>query len=137
MNHTIIVSSSFLLVPAMLTPRWRVEMAIRKPGLSVNVVKRLATVQSQAALHARAAFAEEAESSPAGRAHMSRRIDERLGKELGLAGRYADVPAFQIVNDAHELFHVLRARLIDLEYGPSGEQVKRHPLWPDIDAQKL
>ncbi len=66
---------------------------------------------------------------------MSRRIDDRLGKELGLTGRHADVPAFQIVNDAHDRFLSLTSRLISLEYGPYGDAFKSHPSWPAIDIE--
>lgn len=67
---------------------------------------------------------------------MSRRIDDRPGRELGLAGPYADVPAFQIVNDAHDLFLSLTSRLVSLEYGEMGSAAKRHTLWPMVDAER-
>ena len=66
---------------------------------------------------------------------MSRRIDDRPGKELGLTGRYADIPAFQIINDAHDLFLLLTSRLVSLEYGSDGDVVKSHPLWSAIDME--
>ena len=67
---------------------------------------------------------------------MSRRIDDRLGKELGLTGPNADTPAFQIINDTHDLFLSLTSRLVRLEYGPNGEAFKNHPLWPAIDTER-
>ncbi|WP_197423456.1 hypothetical protein [Sinorhizobium sp. Sb3] len=66
---------------------------------------------------------------------VSRRLDDRLGKELGLTGRYADVPALQIVNDAHDQFLSLTSRLVGLEYGPNGDACKSHPSWPAINIE--
>lgn len=68
---------------------------------------------------------------------MSRRINERPGSELGLIGRHAEVPAFQIVNDAHDLFLTLTSRLVSLEYGSDGKAFRSHPLWPAIDMERL
>jgi hypothetical protein len=67
---------------------------------------------------------------------VSRRIDERPGKELGLTDRHADVPAFQIINDTHDLFLSLMSRLVSLEYGPYDDACKSHPLWPAIDTER-
>ena len=67
---------------------------------------------------------------------MSGRIDDRPGKELGLTGPYADMPAFQIVNDAHDLFLSLTSRLVSLEYGEKGSAAKSHSLWPMVDAER-
>jgi hypothetical protein len=63
------------------------------------------------------------------------RIDDRPGRELGLTGGYADRPAFQIVNDAHELLLALASHLVSLEYGKRGGTAKTHPLWPMVDAE--
>ncbi|APO77134.1 hypothetical protein AM571_PA00250 (plasmid) [Rhizobium etli 8C-3] len=67
---------------------------------------------------------------------MARGIDGRTGQELGLNGEYADRPAFQIVNDAHQSFLLLTGRLISLEYGSFGEAVKNHPAWPQINVKR-
>ena len=67
---------------------------------------------------------------------MSRKIDERSGSELGLIGRHAELPAFQIVNDAHDLFLTLRSRLVSLEFGSNGEAFRSHPRWPAIDMKR-
>jgi hypothetical protein len=64
------------------------------------------------------------------------KIDKRLGKELGLTGLYADVPAFQIINDAHDLFLSLTSRLISLEYGRDQSVVKSWPQWPIVAAKR-
>jgi len=67
---------------------------------------------------------------------MARGIDSRLGKALGLVGRHAEVPAFEIVNDAHSRFLSSTSRLITLEYGSNGDAFKNHPLWPLIDRRR-
>jgi hypothetical protein len=66
---------------------------------------------------------------------VARRIDDRPGRELGLTGRYADRPAFQIVNDTHDLFLSLTSRLVTLEYGKDGDAAKSRKLWPMINAE--
>ena len=60
-------------------------------------------------------------------------IDERLGSELGLTGRFENVPAFQIVNSTHDTFLTLTSRLISLEYGSNGDAFTSHPSWDAID----
>ena len=64
-------------------------------------------------------------------------IDNRLGSELGLPGRYGDMPAFQIINDAHDLFLSLTSRLVGLEYGSNGEVFRSHPLWAAICMERF
>ena len=67
---------------------------------------------------------------------MAHRIIDCPGKELGLTGPNADTPAFQIINDTHDLFLSLTSRLVSLEYGPNGDAFKSHPLWPAIDTER-
>ncbi|MEY9785412.1 hypothetical protein [Sinorhizobium fredii] len=68
---------------------------------------------------------------------MFKAPDKRLGKELGLSGAFSDVPAFQIVNDTHNLLLAYTSRLISLEYGPLGEALKADPAWQEIDAKSI
>lgn len=67
---------------------------------------------------------------------MVRGIDDRPGWTLGLTGQYADLPAYQIVNDAHDCFLDVSSRLVGLEYGRNGAAVVSHPLWPAIEAER-
>lgn len=67
---------------------------------------------------------------------MPSKIDGRPGQELGLTGRYADEPAFQIVDGAHNAFLTLTSRLISLEYGSHGDAFKSQPLWGAIDMER-
>ena len=60
------------------------------------------------------------------------KIDARPGRELGLSGRYADIPAFQIVTDTHDQFYSLNALFISIEYGQDKFSLKSHSEWPDI-----
>ena len=66
---------------------------------------------------------------------MTSGIDERRGKELGLKGRFADVPAYQIIDDVQNRFLSLKARLIWLERSSSGEAYKKNPMWGAIDME--
>ncbi|SDO05785.1 hypothetical protein [Ensifer sp. YR511] len=68
---------------------------------------------------------------------MAPRIDDSPERELGLTGRYADTPAFQIINDTHDLFLALMSRLIGLEYGCDGDALKSHPLWFAIEKERF
>ncbi|AKC10999.1 hypothetical protein G6L26_027815 (plasmid) [Agrobacterium radiobacter] len=43
-------------------------------------------------------------------------LDCQLGVELGLPKRYRDKPAFEIINDAHDLVGALTSRLITFRY---------------------
>ena len=67
---------------------------------------------------------------------MFGRIDTRLGRELGLAGQYADLPAFQILNDAHDLVDGLTSRIVTLEYGGEGHLYVDNPSWKGIKARR-
>ena len=42
-------------------------------------------------------------------------IDSRPGKALGLRGIYSDIPAFQIVNDTHDLVVAFTGAIISLK----------------------
>ena len=70
------------------------------------------------------------------KARMPRKIDSRPGREFGLVGSYADMPAFQIVNLTHEKFLLLTSRLIGLEYGKRSHLARGHPVWSEIDAER-
>lgn len=63
---------------------------------------------------------------------MFSKTDIRLGYELGLAGKYADLPAFQIVNDAHDLVAALTSRMVGLEYGGAVPGAPGAPGWSAI-----
>lgn len=63
-------------------------------------------------------------------------IDTRPGKTLGLKGLYADLPAFQIVNDTHDLIVALTGAIISLKYGPYGRDLTREPNWVEVEAKK-
>ena len=67
---------------------------------------------------------------------MFGKVDTRLGLELGLTGRYAGLPAFQIVNDSHDLVAGLTSRIITLEYGGDGDLYRHAPSWKDIKEQR-
>ena len=67
---------------------------------------------------------------------MCKRISNRLGRDLGLTGAHADVPAFQIVNDAHDRFFSLTSRMIGKEYDPDAEKIKNHELWSFVTRQR-
>lgn len=43
-------------------------------------------------------------------------LDCRLGVELGLPKHYRDKPAFEVINDAHDLVGALTSRLITFRY---------------------
>ncbi|NTI26864.1 hypothetical protein G6M87_32440 (plasmid) [Rhizobium rhizogenes] len=47
-------------------------------------------------------------------------LDCRLGDELGLSKPYSDKPAFEIINDAHDLMGAFTSRLITFKYGGQG-----------------
>lgn len=51
---------------------------------------------------------------------MIPKLDCRLGGELGLSKRYRYKPAFEIINDAHDLLGALTSRLITFKYGGHG-----------------
>ena len=67
---------------------------------------------------------------------MFGKVDTRLGQEFGLTGRYADLPAFQIVNDAHDLVAGLTSRIITLEYGGEGHLYVDAPSWKGLEEQR-
>jgi hypothetical protein len=56
-------------------------------------------------------------------------IDERLGRELGISGIFADVPSFQIVNDVASGLRWINGSMVSLMYGPHAEHVKAHKDW--------
>jgi len=62
--------------------------------------------------------------------------DVRLGREIGLTGRYAEVAAFQIVNDAHDLVAGLTSRIVTLEYGGEGHLYRNAPSWKWIEQER-
>lgn len=64
------------------------------------------------------------------------KIDDRLGRELGLTGEYADLPTYQIVNDAHGAFGLLTSRLVSLEFGEDGERITSDHRWDEVDNQR-
>ena len=68
---------------------------------------------------------------------MFKAPDKRLGRELGITGVFSDVPAFQIVNDTHNLLLAFTSRFMSLEYGEDGEAYKRDPQWQHIDAKSI
>ena len=61
--------------------------------------------------------------------------DQRLGRELGLTGSYAEMPASQIVTRAHDRFMMLRSRFMHLKFGAKDRYVKRRSQWRRIDAR--
>lgn len=63
-------------------------------------------------------------------------VDTRLGKKLGLKGMYAEVPAFQIVNDTHDLIVALTSGIIGLKYGPHAVELTGDSHWLRIEAEK-
>lgn len=63
---------------------------------------------------------------------MFSKTDTRLGRELGLTGGYAELPAFQIVNDAHDVVAALTSRMVGLEYGSARDRATRASVWPTI-----
>lgn len=64
-------------------------------------------------------------------------IDSRPGKALGLGGVYANVPAFQIVNDTHDLVVAFTGAIISLKYGPYGERLLKQPRWAEIEKKNI
>lgn len=64
------------------------------------------------------------------------KIDGRKGRELGLSGQYSDLPAYQIVNDAHGAFGLLTSRLLGLEHGEDGDRIKRDPRWTTVEEER-
>lgn len=67
---------------------------------------------------------------------MFGKVDTRLGREFGLAGQYADLPAFQIINDTHDLVAGLTSRIVTLEYGGEGDLYVDAPSWDAIKQQR-
>lgn len=68
---------------------------------------------------------------------MSLKLDKRLGRELGLDEFYADVPAFQIVNDAESCMNGLNAAITSLGYGPQGAAVRQSDEWDKISEKGI
>jgi hypothetical protein len=67
---------------------------------------------------------------------MFGKVDTRLGREFGLAGQYAGLPAFQIINDTHDLVAGLTSRIVTLEYGGEGDVYVNSPAWKAIKEQR-
>lgn len=65
---------------------------------------------------------------------ISMKPDARLGREIGVIGRYADTPAYQIAHDAHGRIRHIIGRLMTARYGPHAELFAAHPRWSDINA---
>lgn len=63
--------------------------------------------------------------------------DNRLGREIGVIGPYAETPAYQIAHDAHGKIRHIAGLLVTEEYGPNGDLFKTHPAWADINAKAI
>lgn len=70
-------------------------------------------------------------------ADNSELIDSRPGKALGLGGLYANIPAFQIVNDTHDLVVAFTGAIISLKYGPYRERLLNQPGWAEIEKKNI
>jgi len=67
---------------------------------------------------------------------MLQNTDYRLGCEIGLYGIYAELPAFEIVNLAHDLVSAFTAKVVTLKYASGSSVYTNDTRWSIIDNMK-
>jgi hypothetical protein len=68
---------------------------------------------------------------------MDTKIDKRKGSELGLGADFADVPAFQIVQDAGSKVRAISGAIVTIEHGPLAASAAQHPSWSGMVAASI
>ena len=61
--------------------------------------------------------------------YLNTAINETLGAKLGIGGRFAKVPSFQIVNDAGSKVRWVSGAMVSHEHGAYGAAFLAHPAW--------
>jgi hypothetical protein len=68
---------------------------------------------------------------------MDTKIDKRPGSDLGLGADFADVPAFQIVQDAGSKVRAISGAIVTIEHGPLAAAAVAHPSWSGMVAASI